>query len=92
MKRKKENKKRRIPDKAYGIMRQNNLQISLSFVLMGQPLLGKRPALKCGLYMTDTALEKNNFICRCFSVGDSFLVKDGGFGLLFLSALGLYLV
>ena len=65
--RKKENeKKRRIPDKAYGTMRQNNLQIPLNFVLMSHLLLGKRPALKCGLYMMDTALEKTNFYLQVF--------------------------
>lgn len=68
VKRKKENEKRRIPEKVYGIMRQNNLQIPLSFVCMGHLLVGKRPALKCGLYMTDTAQEKTNFYLQvCIS-------------------------
>ena len=58
--------RKRIPDKAYGIMRQNNLQIPLNFVLMSHLLLGKRPALKSGLYMMDTALEKTNFYLQVF--------------------------
>lgn len=85
IKRKKDNeKKRRIPDKATSKYRWVLFLWAICCWVKDLHL-----SVVC-IWLTQL-WRKLIFICRCLSVGDNFWVKDGGLGLL-LSALGLYLV